>query len=101
MILGILALFTERTGDIISIAVFGAISMYILSCLSIFKLRQSAPEMERPFRVPLYPVFPAVALLIACVAMVAMIAYNPLLAAIYFGTIAVFFVAYKVFGPKD
>ena len=101
MILGILALFTERTGDIISIAVFGAISMYILSCLSIFKLRQTAPEMERPFRVPLYPLFPAVALLIASVAMVAMIVYNPLLAAIYFGTIAVFFAVYKVFGPKN
>jgi len=100
MILGILALFTERTGDIISIAVFGAISMYILSCLSIFKLRQSAPDMERPFRVPLYPVFPAIALLIASVAMVAMIVYNPFLAAIYFGTIAVFYVGYKLVGVK-
>lgn len=100
MILGILALFTERTGDIISLAVFGAISMYILSCLSIFKLRQTAPDMERPFRVPLYPLFPAVALMIACVAMIAMIIYNPLLAAIYFGSITVFFIAYKMFVPK-
>ena len=51
MVLGIIALFTGRTGDIITISVFGAICLYIVSCLSIIKLRKTEPDMQRPFHV--------------------------------------------------
>ena len=94
---GIIALFTGRTGDIITISVFGAITLYIVSCLSLLQLRKTEPNMERPFRVPMYPLFPLIALTIAAIALVAMIYYNLLLAGIYFGVIAVAFVAYKIF----
>ncbi len=95
--LGIIALFTGRTGDIITISVFGAICLYIFSCLSIIRLRKTEPDMPRPFRTPFYPWFPLIALTIAVVALVALTYYNPLLAAIYFGVIFLAFVLFKIF----
>ncbi len=101
MVLGIAALFTGRTGDIITISVFGAICLYIVSCLSIIRLRQTEPDMHRPFHVPFYPVLPLIALTIASVALVAMTYYNFQLAIIYFAVIAVAFVLYKMFNSSD
>lgn len=96
MVIGILALFTGRTGDIITVSVFGALCLYIFSCFSILRLRQTEPDMDRPFRVPFYPLFPLIALTIATVALIAMIYYNFTLALIYFGVILVSFVIYKL-----
>ena len=59
---GIVALLTGKTGEIITIACFGAISLYIISMISLFALRRNEPHLERPFRVPFYPLFPAIAL---------------------------------------
>ena len=64
-------------------SVFGAITMYIVSMLSLFKLRRSAPGMVRPFRAPLYPYFPAFALCSALVCMGTMIYYNALIFAVF------------------
>lgn len=96
MVIGIIALFSGRTGDIITISVFGAICLYIFSCFSILRLRKTEPQLERPFRVPFYPLFPLIALSIATIALVAMTYYNPQLALIYFGALAVTFVVYKL-----
>ena len=101
MVLGIVALFTGRSGDIITISVFGAICLYIFSCLSIIRLRKTEPDMPRPFHVPFYPVLPLIALTIASVALVAMTYYNFQLAIIYFAVIAVAFVLYKLFHSTD
>ena len=76
MVIGILALFTGKTGDIITVATFGALAMYILSLFSFFALRKNEPEMERPFKTPFYPWFPAIALFIAIVAFGAVSFYN-------------------------
>ncbi|MFK7936413.1 MAG: ethanolamine permease [Saprospiraceae bacterium] len=84
-LIGIVALFTGKTGEIITIACFGALTLYIVSMVSILKLRKQEPALERPFKVPLYPLTPIVALVIASVALVAITIYNPLLALIYFG----------------
>jgi ethanolamine permease len=101
MVIGIAALFTGRTGDIITLSVFGAICLYIFSCLSIMRLRKTEPDMPRPFHVPFYPVFPLIALSIATVALVAMAYYNQLLAAIFFGLLAVSFVLYRLFHSAE
>lgn len=90
-IIGIIALFTGKTGEIITIACFGALTLYIVSMVAILKLRQQEPQLERPFRVPLYPFTPIVALVIASVALVAITVYNPMLAVIYFGIVAASF----------
>jgi len=95
-LIGIVALFTGKTGEIITIACFGALTLYIVSMVSIIKLRHKEPNLKRPFKVPFYPITPIVALVIASVAFVAITVYNPILAAIYFSILAVTFVWFKV-----
>ena len=93
---GIIALLTGRTGDIITIACFGALSLYVISMVSVIKLRKDYPDMERPFKVPLYPYAPIVALTIALIALVAVTLYNPMLALIYFGILLVAYLWFKL-----
>lgn len=83
MLVGIVALLTGKTGEIITIACFGALTLYIVSMFSFFALRKNEPDLDRPFKVPLYPFFPACALIIASLALVAMTIYNLKLALIY------------------
>ncbi|MEO9477623.1 MAG: ethanolamine permease [Cyclobacteriaceae bacterium] len=83
MFIGIVALLTGKTGEIITIACFGALTLYIVSMISFFALRKNEPNLERPFRVPAYPLFPSLALGIAVVALLAMTWYNVKLALIY------------------
>lgn len=97
MIIGIIALFTGKTGDIITIATFGALSLYILSMISYFQLKRKMPELERPFKAPYYPLFPTIALVIAVIAIISMSVYNLLLAAIFFGLMTAAFSAYYLF----
>ena len=96
MVVGIIALFTGHTGEIITISVFGALTLYIVSMISMFKLRKDAPEMERPFKVPFYPATPIVAIVIAVISLIAVIYYNLLLAGIYLLILAVSFLWFKV-----
>lgn len=88
MLIGIIALFTGKTGDIITIACFGAIALYIFAMVSVLILRRNSPDMDRPFRVPMYPYFPIIALVIAAVSMVAMACLNIKLALIFFTILA-------------
>ncbi len=99
-IIGIIALFTGKTGEIITIACFGALALYIVSMFSFFALRRKEPDMERPFKVPLFPLFPLVALVIASVAFIAMSYYNPVLALIFFGIVGVSYLGFLLFLNK-
>ncbi|MGS2764599.1 ethanolamine permease [Sinomicrobium sp. M5D2P9] len=99
-LVGIVALITGKTGDIITIACFGALGLYIVSMISFFALRRKEPGMERPFRVPLYPLFPATALVIAVIAMIAMSYNYPGLALIFFGIVGLSYVYFLVFLNK-
>jgi ethanolamine permease len=100
MIVGILALLSGKTGEIITISVFGALTLYIISMFSLIKLRRSEPALERPFKVPLYPVFPVVALVIASISFIAMGIYNIRLCIIYCSVLLVAFLLFKLFKPK-
>lgn len=95
-LIGIVALFTGKTGEIITIACFGALSLYILSMISVIRLRRNFPEMERPFKVPLYPITPIIALIIAIIAFIAITIYNPILALIYFGILLGSYIWFKL-----
>jgi ethanolamine permease len=89
MIIGIIALLTGKTAEIITIACFGALSLYITSMISLLVLRKKEPDLIRPFKVPLYPISPIVALIIASISIIAITIYNPWLALIYFGILLV------------
>ncbi|PZR38530.1 MAG: ethanolamine permease, partial [Paraburkholderia fungorum] len=71
------------TANIVTMSVFGAIVMYIISMLSLFKLRRSDPNMERPFRAPLFPFFPAFALVAAVICLATMVYFNFLVAIVF------------------
>jgi ethanolamine permease len=64
-------------------SVFGAIVMYIVSMLALFKLRRIEPNMERPFRAPLFPYFPAFALVAAVICLATMVYFNFLVALVF------------------
>jgi ethanolamine permease len=89
---GIAAIYSDKfvtiagqplTASIVTMSALGAIVMYIVSLLSLVRLRRREPGLVRPFRVPLYPLFPLVALAIAAVSLVAIVYYNPAVAALF------------------
>jgi len=106
-VVGIAAIYSDElikfggqtlTANIVTMSVFGAITMYIISMLSLFKLRRAEPHMARPFRAPFFPLFPAIALTGAIVCMATMIYYNPLIFGLFAAFLAVgygFFLATK------
>lgn len=96
MFIGIIALLTGKTAEIITISVFGALTLYIISMIALIKLRRKEPGLERPFRVPFYPLFPIIALIIAVISIIAMTIYNRNLALMYLLIMAVCFVLFKI-----
>jgi ethanolamine permease len=84
MSIGIFALLTGKTAEIITIAVFGALFLYLFSMLAMVKLRKTEPDLPRPFKVPFYPFFPYTALTITVVALMAMIVFNFYLFLLFF-----------------
>jgi ethanolamine permease len=95
MTIGISALLTGKTSEIITIACFGALVLYIFSLVTFFFLRINEPDLERPFRAFFYPWGQGIALLIAIIALISMIIFYPLLAVIYFGMMGLGFVFFK------
>jgi len=83
MVIGMAALLSGKTDEIITISVFGALTLYILAMIAMLKLRKKEPLLERPFRVPFYPLFPIAALVIASISIIAMTVYNFKLALFY------------------
>jgi ethanolamine permease len=100
MIIGIVALLTGKTAEIITISVFGALTLYVVSMIALLQLRRKEPGLERPFKVPMYPLFPVIALVIAIISLVAMTIYNLKLALVYFLLMGLCFAAFKIFGEK-
>jgi len=95
MCIGIIALLTGRTAEIITISCFGALTLYILAAVALLALRKKEPGLDRPFKVPLYPYFPLIALVIAAVALVAMITLYINLSVIYFSILLVSYIWFK------
>lgn len=97
-VIGIIAIFSDGirlqgmnlTAAMITMAVFGAIVMYIMSMLSLFRLRQTAPELPRSFMAPGYPIVPAIALGGSIICLLAMLWFNP--------RIGTLFIAFMVAG---
>lgn len=96
MVFGILALISNSTAEIITLSVFGALTMYIFSMISLLVLRKNEPNLKRPFRVPLFPYLTYIALIIAILALLAMVVYNLKLAGIYLVLLLGCYAAYKI-----
>jgi ethanolamine permease len=97
MLFGIIALLTGKTSDIIIMACFGALTLYIIAMISVIRLRKNEPALARPFKVPFYPYTPVIALIVASVALIAMTTLYVILAAIYFAIIALTYIVFQSF----
>ncbi len=104
-VIGIAAIYSDSfvslgglplTANIVTMAVFGAIVMYILSMWSLFALRKSQPDLPRSYRAPFYPVFPAIALGSAVICLVAMTYYNPLVAALFAAILGLGYIYFRL-----
>ncbi|MEZ0607515.1 ethanolamine permease [Fibrella sp. WM1] len=84
-LIGLVALFSGTTDQIIIFSVLGALVMYIVSLLSLFALRRNEPQLERPFRTPFYPVVPAVSLVLALICLLAIVYFNLSLSLLFVG----------------
>jgi ethanolamine permease len=100
MAIGIIALLTGKTAEIITLSVFGALTLYIISMIAFLQLRKKEPHLPRPFKVPMYPLFPVVALVIAIVSFIAVTFYNFKLTLIYFLILGTSFALFKFFKNK-
>jgi ethanolamine permease len=87
------------TADIVTMSVFGAIVMYLLSMASLFKLRRSEPQLERSFRAPLYPWSPAFALGAAGLCLLAMLYYNRLVGLWFVGLMLAGYARFRLTFP--
>ena len=98
--IGIIAILSGKTNELIILSALGALVMYVISMLSLFALRQKHPNLYRPFKVPAYPFVPALALVLSIISLFAIVYYNVLLSGIFFGVllmmITVYFVQQKV-----
>jgi ethanolamine permease len=77
-VIGLIALLTGTTGQVITMSAIGALAMYIVSMISLLVLRKKEPNTVRPFRTPFYPWFPVIALLLSAISLVAVIWFNPM-----------------------
>jgi ethanolamine permease len=84
------------TANLITMSVFGAIVMYIVSMMSLFTLRKTEPNLARPFKAIAYPLFPAIALILAAISLVTMIYYNQQLSLVFFVLMALGYVYFNM-----
>ena len=91
---GIAAIYSDKwvsfggqplTANIVTMSVLGALVMYVVSMLALFRLRKTEPDLERPFRARLYPFAPIWTLVCAGVCIASVVYYNRLIAVLFVG----------------
>ncbi len=95
MVVGIVALLSGKTGEIIILAVFGALTLYIIAMIAMIRLRNNAPDMERPFRAPLYPIFPISVIAIGSISLLSMFYFSFKIGFVYLLIIGFSYILFK------
>ncbi|MFN7280061.1 MAG: ethanolamine permease [bacterium] len=96
-VVGMAALLTGKTAEIITIAVFGALTLYVMAMITMIRLRKQEPELERPFKAPFFPIAPWLALLIAGISFLAMAVQDMTLAGIFLSLMAGSWMLFRIF----
>jgi ethanolamine permease len=97
MVIGLIALLSGKTGELIIISTLGALTLYILAMATVLALRRKEPGLERPYRAPWYPVFPVLALVIGVVCLIALVTLNIKLSIIYFSILGLAYIWFHFF----
>jgi ethanolamine permease len=100
MAIGVVALLTGRTAEIITLSVLGALTLYGIAMVCLIRLRRREPGLERPYRAPFYPAAPVTALVIAAASLAAVGVSAPGPALAYLLVMALSFAAFLRFGGK-
>jgi len=89
-------IFYNDIDTIASIVNFGSLFTYLFVNLSLIKLRKSKPEIERPFKVPLYPVVPIVGAA-SCIGLMYFLSDSAKIVSIVYAVIglAIFYFAFR------
>ena len=64
-------------GQLLDYVIFAALLFYVLTVAGVIVLRLRRPDLERPVKVPLYPVLPILYLVGALAIMAALLVYRP------------------------
>jgi ethanolamine permease len=96
-LIGIIIILSGKTGQIITLAVFGLLTLYILSMASLLQLRKTEPNLARPFKVQIYPLMPVFALIICIFCLFAMVVSNVWLAVIFMVILAISYILFRFF----
>jgi ethanolamine permease len=97
-LVGIISIYSGTTDKLIIFSALGAVFMYMVSMVSLFKLRIDAAKMHRPFAAPFYPYFPAIALILSTVCLIAIIYYNIWLSALFFAALLLIIAGFMLMG---
>ena len=97
-LIGVLAVCSGTTDQLIILSALGVVSVYIISMISLYLLRINEPTLYRPFKSPFYPVFPLIALSLSLLCLFAFCWFNPLISALYFSMLGVIIIIFISLG---
>ena len=109
-VVGVLAIFADSvltlahqnlTASIVTLSVFGALTAYVISMASLFRLRHTAADMARPYCAPGYPWAPGLALCLAVTCLGAMIWLNLEIFLIFVLIMGVGYGVFRMVGPRS
>jgi ethanolamine permease len=104
-VVGIAAIFSDSvihfggqslTANIVTVSALGALLMYIVSMVSLIRLRQREPDLPRPFRAIGYPYMPAWTLFSASIALCSLVYYNRLVSLLFVLLLAIGYLLYRL-----
>jgi len=73
----VLLVFSGTYSELLDYVIFVALLFYFLTVLGLFILRMRLPKLERPYRVPGYPILPAIYMLLCFLLMMDLLVVRP------------------------
>jgi ethanolamine permease len=104
-VVGIAAIFSDNvlqfggqplTANIVTVSALGALLMYIVSMVSLIRLRHREPDLPRPFRAIGYPYMPAWTLFSASIALGSLVYYNRFVSVLFVLLLAIGYLLYRL-----
>jgi len=93
--IGIAALLTGKTDQIVTISVLGAVTLYVFGMITVLALRRKEPALERPYKAPFYPIFPVIALVMGAACLLVLVWLNIILSLIYFSILGLGYIWFR------
>jgi len=84
------------TANIVTMSVLGALVMYAVSMLALFRLRKSEPRLSRPFRARLYPFTPIWTLIGVAVCLASIMYYNKIISLLFVGLLVAGYIVFRL-----